>query len=364
MSVEILQVCPFSYRDPSGVSVHVQNISERLARRHRVTVYATNPGSKYPQHEVVNGVQVERFRREGPSEAYAFSLEMLLKLHKADFEILHSHCYHALPMHFSTLAKRKRFVVTTHFHGVGHSSFRNSLLRLVKPMGKRTLKMADNIVAVSEYEKSLICRQFGFQSDRVVVIPNGVDFNEFLDLRRQDHESKTILHVGYLTAHKGAQYLIEVLPRLPDDVILEIVGEGPLKPFLQKRIRELRVQDRVVFYHHLPRQELLQKYANADVFILLSTQEAYALVVAEALVAGTPCIVANTSALSEWVDNKSCFGVSVPVNLGELTKLINHVLESSLGTRGLDRQLMRKWIGKKIPDWNDVANRLEEIYEQ
>jgi glycosyltransferase involved in cell wall biosynthesis len=153
--------------------------------------------------------------------------------------------------------------------------------------------------------------------------------------------------------------LVEVLPKLADDVVLEIVGTGPIKPFLEKRAMELKVYDRVRFYENLPRRELLQKFADADVFVLLSRYEAYSLVVAEALTAGTPCIVANTSALSEWIDNETCFGISVPVSIGKLANIINYVLDNDM-----DRGAFRKWMGTKILDWNDVSNMLEKIYTQ
>jgi glycosyltransferase involved in cell wall biosynthesis len=212
---------------------------------------------------------------------------------------------------------------------------------------------------VSEYEKSILCRWFGLKQDKVVVIPNGVDLSEFSGLKRRSHDYRSILYVGYLNSFKGSQYLVEVLPKLAKNVILEIVGSGPLRPYLEKRARELKVHDRVKFYHNLSRRELLQKYADADVFVLLSKYEAYSIVVAEALAAGTPCIVANNSALSEWVDDETCFGVDSPVSINKLANMINHVLDNSV-----DRKAMKKWIRAKILDWNEVAKRVENVYLQ
>ena len=355
--MEILQVCPDYYGEAGGISVHIQNISERLARRHNVTVYATGRGSRYPRYESKSNLKVERFKSYSPSDAYFFSWEMLLRLRKVKFDVVHGHGYHAFPLHFSTLSNRRKFVVTTHFHGVGHSAFRDSLIRLLTPFGERTLRKAATIIAVSDYEKSLIIRRFGINPEKVVVIPNGVDFNEFSGLRKLSHDFKSVLYVGSLLDFKGPQYLVEVLPKLADDVILEFVGNGPLKPFLKKRAKDLKVYDRVKFYQNLPRRELLQKYVDADVLAVLSKYEAYSLAVAEALVAGTPCIVAKTSALIEWVDNETCFGIDLPVSLTDLAIKIDHVFENSV-----DKQTMKKWIGTKILDWDEVTSRLENVY--
>lgn len=67
---------------------------------------------------------------------------------------------------------------------------------------------------------------------------------------------------------------------------------------------------------------------------------------------------ANTSALSEWIDNGSCFGIDYPVNLSGLAKLISGVL-----INGINKKLMSKWIGTKIQDWANVVHQLETTYE-
>ena len=356
--MNILQVCPDPYGKTGGLAFHIKSISERLAKKHNVTVYATNRGLKYPKHELINSVRVERFNCYAPGEAYYFSLEMLLKLRKAKFDIVHAHGYHAFPFHFAVEAERKELVATPHFHGSGHTALRKSLLELLKPFGKRTLKEADKIIAVSEYEKSLIREEFDCHPEKIEVIPNGVDYNEFLGLKRRDKGYRSILYVGYLVDYKGPQYLVEVLPRLDKDIVLEIVGKGPARPFLEKRAFELGVLDRVKFSQDLTRKELVQKFVDADVFALLSKYEAYSIVVAEALTAGTQCIVTNTSALQEWVDDETCFGVDFPISLNRLGEMVNSVMDNRI-----EKQSLGKWRGKKVLDWNEVTSRTEAVYE-
>jgi glycosyltransferase involved in cell wall biosynthesis len=356
--MKILQVCPGYYvSGVGGVSEHVLRVSEGLVKQgHDVTVYGTNPG-QLASSEVVNGVKVRRFNMFAPSGAYFFSLEMALTLRRAKFDLVHGHGYHALPVHFSSLAECKKLVVTAHFHGAAHSAFRKPLFKLFAPLGKMILEKADNIIAVSDFEKSLLCEKFGLKSQKITVVPNGVDLNEFTSYQHHESNFKSILYVGRLEKYKGIQYVLEVLPKLSDDVILKIVGNGSLKGFLENRAKELKVQDRVFFYQNLPRKELLQKYIDADVLILLSRYEAYSLVVAEALASGTPCILAKTSALAEWVDNKSCFGLDFPIKKHELVEIISDVFKARFSNK-----IFKAWLGNKIYDWDDIVKQIEKIY--
>ncbi len=355
--MDILQVCPYAFGEVGGISQHVQSICIRLARKHDVTVFVTDSRKDFPRSEIIENVVVRRFRRLAPSSSYYFSLDMLMALRKADFDVVHGHGYHSLPMHMSAVAKRKCLILTTHFHGSGHSSFRNALITLLKPVGRKTLDLADRIIAVSEFERELLLQQFRLDPRKIAVVPNGVVLDEFSRHQKMSCDRKKILYVGSLEEYKGVHYLVKVLPRISEEIDLEIVGKGPLRHALERIALNLKVDHRVKFYRDLGRNELLQKIFNADAVVLLSRHEAYSIIVAEALAAGTPCIVTNTSALSEWIDNKTCFGVSFPVDFPELAEKISRVVEV-----GIDRDSVKKWIGKKILDWDDVAKRLEKIY--
>jgi len=350
--MKILQVCPRYYPDIGGVEEHVRNIGERLAKRYDVSVFTTDPLGKLPRQEVINGVQVTRFKSWAPNEAYYFSgdLKRFLSENSHVFDVVHAHSYHALPAYYATQAKSKnKLIFTPHYHGMGHSFFRSLLHIPYRYFGRKIFEKSDRIICVSNYEKNLVVKRFKVDEEKIVVIPNGVNLNEFNDLKKTREDHRTILCVSRLEKYKGIQYLIKVLPLLENDVILEVVGNGPYRDHLVKLARKLNVFERVRFFQDLPRGDLLQKYVNADVFALLSKHEAYGLSVAEALFAGTPCIVTNASALSEWIDNENCFGIEYPINSDSLVNLLNKVMRTRIK-------------GVKLPDWSDVTRKLEALY--
>jgi glycosyltransferase involved in cell wall biosynthesis len=266
------------------------------------------------------------------------------------YDVVHAHSYHAFPALYAARAKgRNKFVFTPHYHGTGHTFFRSLLHIPYKFLGKKIFEKADKIVCVSNFERSLVLKNFKVDEKRVVVIPNGLNLEEFKGLKKRVENCRIILHVGRLERYKGVHYLIEALPKLDDDIVLEIVGKGPFKERLVKLAKKLKVENRVRFFQDLSRSELLQRYLDASLFVLLSKHEAYGICVAEALACGTPCIVADTSALKEWVDNENCLGISYPINLDELVNLVNDVIGKSVA-------------GLKLPDWNEITEKLVRLY--
>jgi glycosyltransferase involved in cell wall biosynthesis len=209
-------------------------------------------------------------------------------------------------------------------------------------------EVADAVVCLSEYERSLVLRDFGIERTNVSIVRPGVNKDEFRRIPKWRRNRQTILYVGRLERYKGVEYLIRVLPKLDSSMRLEIDGKGSDKDRLVKLAKMLHVENRVTF-DTASRDELLRKYAEATVFVLLSKYETYSLSVAEALASGTPCIVANSSALRGWVDNRNCFGIDYPIDVDSLARLIH----SAIGTRVE---------GVKLDDWDDVAEQLHQLY--
>lgn len=347
--MKILQVCPKYYPFIGGVDQHVRNISERLVHEHEVTVFTCDPSGQLPREELLNGVKIWRFRSFSPQDAYHISLSMLRELRHSSFDVVHGHSYHAFPLLFSRYAKRKRFIITSHYHGHGSTKLREVLFKGYKPFGQTVMREADVVIAVSQYEKALLVKDFKI-ADKVLVIPNGIEVREFKTLKPCQKTHMSILSVGRLEEYKGIQFIIQALPLLNKNIHLNIVGSGSYKEKLIDFAKTLGVKDRVEFHHDLSKSELLAKYVNADLFVLLSKYEAFGIVVAEALAARVPCVVANTSALTEWIDNQNCFGIDYPISVERLAQLINDTIGQAVGD-------------VKLWDWDDVVAETLKVYK-
>jgi glycosyltransferase involved in cell wall biosynthesis len=350
--MRILQVCPKYYPSIGGVEEHVRNISEKLAKKHQITTATTDPTGDLPKEEIINGVRVMRFKSWAPSDSYFFSrrLYRYLGINSGDFDVVHAHSYHAFPALYAAQTKtRNKLVFTSHYHGTGHTIFRSLLHRPYEMLGKKIFGKADRVICVSDFEKNLITKKLNVNSEKIAVIPNGLNLEEFGRLLRPKKNYTKILCVGRLEKYKGIQYVVRVMPRMTENTFLEIVGKGHYMGDLIKLASRLHVDRRIMFAQDLSREELLKKYSEADLFVSLSKHEAYGMCVAEALACGTPCVVVGSSALRAWVDNRNCFEVSDPANLEEL----RHIIEDTIG---------RNVTGLRFMDWSEIADKTVDLY--
>lgn len=345
--MNIIQVCPRYFPDIGGVETHVQEISERLLRQgYHVEVVCTDPRGVHPEQDCINGVQVRRFRSFAPNDAYYFAPMMVSYLKKCEGSVLHAHGYHAFPALFASMAvQSKRFIFTPHYHGRGHTPLRNTLLKCYDPCGRTIFNRADRIICVSGYEKQLITKKFCLSGEKIVIIPNGLNLSEFTKVTRQKNPHM-LLHVGRIEKYKGIQHILEALPKIPE-YILTLVGKGPFEPELRRLAAIQGIADRIIWKKDLSRQELIQEYASAGVFISLSSFEAYGITVAEALVGGLQVVVNRNGALQEFVDGETCVGIDPSAeNLVEAIRS----LKPATGYR------------KRILDWDEVVEKIIQTY--
>ncbi|WP_224449846.1 glycosyltransferase family 4 protein [Haloprofundus salilacus] len=346
-----MQVLQVTHRYPpraGGVETHVRRVSEELAARgHVVTVVTADAGSGVSRHERRNGVQIRRCRGVAPGGAFhlAPSVARVVANVGANADVVHAHNYHSFPLALAALGVGSRpFVATPHYHGSSADGLRDRLLGLYRPVGGQALRRADAVVAVSEWEREQLKRDF---SVNATVIPNGLDVARFEDATPLERSRPYLLAVGRLVEYKGVQYAIRALASLPEYDLL-VAGSGPYRTELETLARESGVSDRVEFLGYVDDGELPRLYAGAAAHLTLSTHEAYGMTVAESLAAGTPALVREAGALVDWTDRPDCLGVS-RVDTETVADAVRTVVEFDAPATPL-------------PTWSEVVDALERKY--
>jgi len=113
---------------------------------------------------------------------------------------------------------------------------------------------------------------------------------------------KTLVTVSRLVRWKGLEAVIGILPRLPGTRLL-VVGDGPLRPELERLARERGVEGRVVFTGPVSRGEVAGLLRSADVFVFNSWYEGLPHSVLEAMAAGVPVVSTPAGGTAEIVDH-------------------------------------------------------------
>ncbi|MFC4438912.1 MULTISPECIES: glycosyltransferase family 4 protein [Natrialbaceae] len=329
-----------------GVETHVRELATRLVDRgHDVTVFSADAEPDVERRHTDDGVRIRRFASASPGSAFYAAPQLTLAVRRFDADVVHAHNYHAFPLFFAALGiTDERFVVTTHYHGGSADGVRDALLSLYRPFGRSALRRADDVIAVSDWERNRLRTDFGVDA---TVIPNGLHVDRFTAADPERRDAPYLLSVGRLEEYKGVQHAIRALPELPEYELL-VAGRGPYRTSLERLARETGVADRVTFLGFVDDDRLPRLYAGADAYVTLSAFEAYGMTVAEALAAGTPCVVRAAGALTDWIDREGCVGVADPSPTAVAARIRDAV------DRDID--------ATEVPNWDDVTDRLVTRY--
>jgi glycosyltransferase involved in cell wall biosynthesis len=173
-------------------------------------------------------------------------------------------------------------------------------------MAQRILsRFPDELVFVSRFEQERLAEVWGTAIGEVIY--SGVELPapgslEPLDLSRLhgiSPDARVIGYVGRLSPEKAVGDAIAALPRLPEDVVLCIVGEGPEEGALRADARRKGVERRVVFAGFS--REVPRYMASFVGLVLTSRRESLPVVLREAASIGLPVIAADVGGVREIV---------------------------------------------------------------
>ena len=168
--------------------------------------------------------------------------------------------------------------------------------------------------------------------------------------------------------YKGLDYLLEALVYVKKEiptVKLVVGGKGELLDFYKEKTHKLKLEDNVEFKGFLSDSDVIENYANSELFILpsiSSLQEGFGIVVLEALSCKTPVISTDIVGVADDVIKTNSGIIIPPKDTQALTNAIIKILtddnlKHNMGENG------RKLIQQKY-EWSEIAKSIYELYEE
>ena len=188
-------VCPYYMPYKGGIETLVQAIAERLASwGHQVEVLTLTTSAILPDRQEVNRVMIRRFRQRISGNAYPIGLSLLFYLleHRRDYDVVNAHNYHALPLLWCSLASVHPLVLSTHYHGRGHSKLANWMHPVYRPLGSWAVRQGQKVICASKIEQDLVCAHLRVEKDLIEIVPNGVALGELQAARPLDIRGNSI----------------------------------------------------------------------------------------------------------------------------------------------------------------------------
>ena len=195
------------------------------------------------------------------------------------------------------------------------------------------------------------------------VVSNGVDLEVFrLRANLNNRDKKVILTVSRLVKKNGVDDLIKAGQYLDFDFKILIVGDGPDKIKLEKLVKELNLEDKVIFQGQVEYQDLPKYYSSADIFVRASLSEGLGISFLEAMATGLPIIGTSVGGIPDFLEDRK-IGLFCKVNNPQdIANKIKEILENDDLRKCLVNNSLE--LIKKEYNWDNIVLKMENIYDK
>jgi glycosyltransferase involved in cell wall biosynthesis len=376
----------FPPRIIGGISPHVYYLSRSMAKN-GIRVYVVTcdfPGA--PAHEVVDGVEVYRidsYKNPSPDFAtwvYLMNVNMqkeaatLINELGGKVDVIHAHDWLVATAGIGLKhVFRRPFFATIHSTEIGRrNGIHFDYERMIHETEAWLTYEAWKVVCCSDYMVGHVQWAFGLPWDKLVMIPNGVNYEVYSKYDKEDlsqfrsrfalPEEKIVLFVGRLVYEKGVHVLVNAAQKVLEKANAKfvIVGNGYMKDQLSGLVKGMGLGHKVLFTGFVDDETLRKLQKCANVSVVPSLFEPFGIVALEAMAAKSPVVVSDTGGLSEIVEH-DVSGVKVYVNNPEsLAWGITKVLANDDYANWLRTNAYKK-IQEKY-DWDKIAQQTKTVY--
>jgi len=284
---------------------------------------------------------------------------------KGKYDAVHLHSVNIAFMIFPAARRNGIKYLLSHSHSTVYSdkklnAFRNYFL--CKGIKKQATHFLACSVAASDF-------LYGIENrESVLVFKNAIECSNYsfvTEIRNEyrkffDFEDQLIIgHVGRFSETKNQKFLIEVfrdICDINDNAVLMLVGDGPLKIEIEKKVLNYGLSDKVLFLGQ--RDDVNKLMMAMDVFVLPSIYEGLPVVGVEAQASGLTCFMSDT--ITDEVEITNVEFMSINDGPKAWAERICNVKLNSDSHRREDS----KAVAAKGYDINQEADNLYEFYRR
>lgn len=357
-----------------GVGYYVHNLAKKLVEREQKVTIITRGSLHRARNEMIDGIDVFKvcYLPIYPFHVLLLgaSVNRLFKSLESKFTIVHLHS--PMPL----LVRTSLPVLTTvhtpmkidaRYHEIFdlYSLAEKAQSIAVYPfLESKVLRASSKITSVSRTVAQEL-EEYGIDSDKVVVVGNGVDEKTFVPTREKKCAQDYVLYTGVLRARKGLFDLIkcaDYVCRAHRDVKFVICGRGPFLNKLRERVRKMGLQEKIVFLGYVERKKLIQVYQNATLQAVPSHYEGMPTVLLEAMSCGLPVVATNIGGNNEVVSSGSNGFLVPPKAPRAMADAMLQLLDDDSLRERIGRAA-RKTIEEKYT-WDRIADNIVQCYEK
>jgi len=315
-----------NYYIPSkgGMETSVINLSKGLRDAgHQVFIFAPN----YPDWEEKdeNVYRYKSFSFTYDDYLYVIPVPQIShmedKVRSLNLDIIHSHQPFSLGWEATKLGKKLDLPVVLTYH-IRYEDYWHYVILLPKKISQKIINWVvnrychrcDAIFAPSSAIKKLLFDE-GIKKS-VYIVPSGINIDQFAkdtgkrsEIRaKYDVKDNEVLLItaSRVVPEKNIDFLVRsfaIIRNTRKDVKLMIVGDGSFREELEALVKELKLEDAVIFAGLLDKEGMIDHYQASDIFVFASLTETQGLVAVEAMAAGLPVVAVKASGIEDMIKN-------------------------------------------------------------
>jgi glycosyltransferase involved in cell wall biosynthesis len=320
-----------------GIAQHVKNLENFLEKNYNTV-------------EIISSENTFTIPIKGLKNP-SFMISSFLKTKfKKNFDIVHAH---NIPSALAMKNSPGKKILTIHgiFSEQIDQLHGKTTGNISKKYEKDALSWADMITVISkesyDYYTSL--------GHKVIQIPNAIDISSLSSDEDRKYE-KQVLFAGRLSKEKGVKTLIEICKKLPHDIHLIIIGDGPEVENLKKLESS---QNNIHYLGSKNHQQTISLIKGSDVLVQPSFSEGISTTILESMACKTAIVASNVGGNLELIQDQES-GILVEPTNPEMfcEKIIELISDKSLRNKlsTLSYENVKKY------DWNIIGKQYLELY--